>query len=168
MISTTLEERHWLLRNLAQGLIEYMSVTRPPVPVEEMLKHPPSIYERDFGVVDMYSSIWDATFARPPNRRGSIFVCIDIKPDKRHYALARETLTALITSEHGRRMGLCELFAPFILESADYFARQLLAPDSMVKAYRMQNGNQENFGQEFQLPARAAKKRWNEDGASAA
>ena len=62
MISTTREERRWFVRNLAQGLADYTGASEPPVPVEEMLKHPPEIYQNDFGVVDMYSSLWDILF----------------------------------------------------------------------------------------------------------
>ncbi len=69
MITITQEEREWFLRNLARGLVEYMGATNPPVEVEEMLQHPPGVFAFDFGVVDMYSNLWDATFARPPSRR---------------------------------------------------------------------------------------------------
>ena len=66
MIQVTREERHWFLRNMAQALVDYAGAAEPPVPVEELLKHPPAAYQEDFGVVDMYSNLWDATFARPP------------------------------------------------------------------------------------------------------
>jgi len=97
MIPITREERQWFLRNLAQGLVDYMGVVEPPVPVEDLLRNPPLLYDSDFGVVDMYSNLWDATFARPPSQRGSIFVRIDLEPEERRFVLARETLSALIT-----------------------------------------------------------------------
>ena len=133
MIAITREEREWFLRNLAYGLIEYMGATNPPIEVEEMLQHPPPVYGFDFGVVDMYSNLWDATFARPPSRRGSIFVRINLPPHQRRFALAREILSALITSKHGQAMGLGDLLMENLQESAEYFARHLLAPEPMVE-----------------------------------
>lgn len=162
MNPVTKEERHWFLRTVALGLFEYTGSAEPPVPVEDVLRHPPAIYEQDFGVVDMYSNLWDATFARPPNQRGSIFVRIDLAADDRRYALARETLSALITSKHGRNMGLADLLLSDLWDSAEYFARHLLAPQSMVDAYRARDGDEAGFGKAFGLPSRAAAARWEE------
>jgi hypothetical protein len=162
MIPVTREERHWFLRTVALGLYEHTGAAGPPVPVEEMLKHPPAAFEADFGVVDMYSNLWDATFARPPNQRGSVFVRIDLPGDERRYALARETLSALITSKHGRSLGLADLLLSDLWESAEYFARHLLAPEALVEAYRVRNGDELEFGKAFGLPARAAASRWEE------
>lgn len=162
MILTSREERQWFLRNLAFGLYEYLGVAAPPVPVEELLKHPPEILSEDLGVVDMYSNLWDATFARLPNQSGSIFVRIDLASDERRYVLAREILSALITSSQGRSLGLPELLLSDLRESAEYFARQLIAPEILVAAYRKRGGGQREFGQAFGLPAHAAMARWDD------
>ena len=45
MIQVTREERHWFLRNMAQALVDYTGAAEPPVPVEELLKHPPEAYQ---------------------------------------------------------------------------------------------------------------------------
>ncbi len=160
MISITREECQWLLRNLARGLVEYLGVAEPPVPVEELLQHPPDLFDMDFGVVNMYSHLWDATFARTPSQRGSIFVRIDLAPEDRRFSLARETLTALITSEHGRAMGLPDLLLPRLREWAEFFARHLLAPDPLVEAYRRSGGSEERFAEVFAVPPRVADLRW--------
>src|SRR3970040_2876144 len=102
MIQITREERHWFLENAARALIEHIGAAEPPVPIEDILDHPPEAYQEDFGVVDIYSNLWDATFARPPGQRGGIFVRVDLDPKKRRHALARETLSAMITSKQGR------------------------------------------------------------------
>lgn len=162
MISITPEEGKWLLRNLARGLVEYLGVVEPPVPVEELLEHPPGLYGMDFGVVNMYSHLWDATFARTPSQRGSIFVRIDLPPDERRYALAREVLTALITSDHGRAMGLPELLLPNLREWAEYFARQLLVPDVLVEAYSQHGGDADGLADAFHVPPKIAAQRWEE------
>ena len=54
-----------------------------------------------------------------------IFVRIDLPPDERRFSLARETLTALVTSEHGRALGLSDLLLPRLREWAEFFARHL-------------------------------------------
>ena len=160
MIPFTREEREWFLRNLARGLAEYLGSAEPPIDVEGMLKQPPPLYDADFGVVDMYSNLWDATFARPPSQRGSIFVRIDLKPEDRRFALAREVLSALITSKHGRALGLPDLLLHHLRESAEYFARFLLVPDMMLEAYRKQGGKKQGMAEAFQIPPRIAAVRW--------
>ena len=141
MIQITREERHWFLRNAARALLDYTGAAEPPVPVEELLQHPPAVYRDDFGVVEMYSNLWDATFARPPGQRGSIFVRVDLEPKNRRHALARETLSAMITSKHGRDLGMPDLLMSELKDSAETFAAQLLAPEEMVEAYRKQGGD---------------------------
>lgn len=160
MIPVTQDERQWLLRQLALGLVEYLGVTEPPVPVEQLLRNPPALYDDDFGVVDMFSNLWDATFARPPSQRGSIFVRMDLDKENRRYALARELLSALITSKHGRKMGLSELLLPNLRESAEYFASQLLAPEPLVDAYQAQGGDDRGFASAFKIPEQIAEERW--------
>lgn len=162
MILTTLEERQWFLRNLAFGLYEYLGVASPPVPVEELLKHPPEVLSEDLGVVDMYSNLWDATFARLPNQTGNVFVRVDLQSEERRYVLAREILSALITSNQGRALGLSDLFLSDLRESAEYFARQLAAPEILVMAYRKRGGGPEEFAKVFGLPAQVAAARWDD------
>lgn len=159
MISVTREEREWFLRNIAQGLVEYMGVVKPPVPIEEMLRHPPAVFNYDFGVVDMYSNLWDATFARPPSRRGSIFVRINLPPDQRRYALARETLSALITSNHGREMGLAELLMDTLQDSAEYFARHVLSPRPLVEVFQNRKDQGATLADTFAIPEEVADAR---------
>src|SRR3972149_2711948 len=152
MISITREECQWLLGNLARGLVEYLGVVEPPVPVEEMLEHPPGNFDMDFGVVNMYSHLWDATFARPPSQRGSSFVRIDPNPEERRYSLAREALTAVVTGEHGRVLGLPDLLLSSLREWGEYFARQLLAPDALVDAYRDSGGDEDHRAGALPIP----------------
>ncbi len=160
MISVNREERNWLVRNLALGLVDYLGVAEPPVPVEELLKYPPDLYRRDLGLVEMYSRLWDATFARPIGRRGSIFVRVDLSNDKRRFALAREVLSALITSSHGRLLGLPQLLIEGICESGEYFARMLLVPERMKVAYITSGGSEEGLAEAFEIPPPIAAKRW--------
>ncbi|HLE23196.1 MAG TPA: ImmA/IrrE family metallo-endopeptidase [Anaerolineales bacterium] len=161
----TREERHWFLHCLAQGLYEYMGAAAPPIPVEGLLQHPPDVYRDDFGVVDMYSTLWDATFARPPNGRGSVFVRIDLSPAERRLALARELLSALITSRHGRGMGLVQLLMADLKDSAEYFARCLVVPEPLFRAFRRREGKLADLAEAFGIPAGAAQLRWEDSPA---
>jgi hypothetical protein len=163
MKSFTREERDWFLRTLAQGLVEYMGIAEPPVPVEEILRHPPEIFGADFGVVDMYSNLWDATFARPPSKRGSVFIRADLSPKDRRFALAREMLIAMVTSKHGKELGLQALVMDDLQDAAEYFARSLLAPEPLINAYRKRNGGRNRFSDTFELREDAADKSWEEN-----
>lgn len=162
MILIAPDERRWLLRNLALGLVEYLGVAEPPVPVEALLRHPPRPLREDLDLIEMYSNLWDATFARLTDRRGSIFVRIGLPSRERRFALAREVLRAVVTSEHGRAMGLPEILLPELQESAEYFARQFLAPDALVGAFCRRGGKQDQFGAAFDVPESAAGARWEE------
>ncbi len=162
MIMIAPEERRWLLRNLALGLVEYLGVAEPPVPVEALLHHPPQVLREDLDLVEMYSNLWDATFARLTDRRGSIFVRIGLPSHERRFALARELLRALVTSEHGRAMGLPEVLVPELQESAEYFARHFLAPEALMAAYRKGGGRLDQFGETFDLPVPVAASSWEE------
>lgn len=156
------EERRWLLRNLALGLVEYLGVAEPPVPVEALLHHPPPVFRDDLDLVEMYSNLWDATFARMTDRRGSIFVRIGLSSCDRRFALARELLRAVVTSDHGRAMGLPEMLLPDLEECAQYFAQHFLAPETLVAAFRRNGASLQQFSDTFDLPPRVAAYRWEE------
>jgi hypothetical protein len=163
MIPITREEREWFLKNLARSFVDYLGAKGPPVEVEELLENPPPVFDADFGVVDMLSNMWDATFARSPHQQGSIFVRADLTPEERRYVLAREMLSALVTSKHGRMLGMSELILPHLRESAAFFARYLLVPDEMLNGYRSNGGDDAQFAQEFQIPSQIAAARWIDD-----
>lgn len=162
MTPATREEREWLLGNIAHAFCDYMGAVEPPVPIEDMLKHPPDTYKNDFGVVDMHSNLWDATFARPLSQKGNIFVRKDLSSERRRFALARETLSAVITSKHGRSLGLMDMFISDLLDSGERFAARLLAPEPMVGAYRQQGGDERGLAGRFDIPGSVASKRWEE------
>ena len=162
MMVCTKKERQWFLQNIAQGLVDYLGVMGPPVPVEDLLKNPPALFDSDFGVVEMNSELWDATFARLPDQSGHVFIRSDLDPEARRYALAREMLSALITSKHGQRMGLFELVEPHLKESAEFFARIFLAPPRLLYRFCKDDGAVMKMVEEFIIPLHAASKRYDE------
>jgi hypothetical protein len=162
MITCTKKERQWFLQNIAQGLVDYLGVMGPPVPIEDLLINPPALYDSDFGVVEMNSELWDATFARLPDQSGHVFVHSNLDTEARRFALARETLSALITSKHGQKMGLFQLVEPHLRESADFFARILLAPPRLLNRFCADDSSVMRMVAEFKIPIHAASKRCEE------
>ena len=162
MIPCTKEERQWFLQNIAQGLVDYLGVMVPPVPIEDLLNNPPALFDSDFGVVEMISKLWDATFARLPDQSGHVFIHSDLDPEARRFALAREMLSALITSKHGQRMGLFELVEPHLKESAEFFARILLAPPRLLCRFYKDDRAVMKMVEELIIPLHAASKRCDE------
>jgi len=69
----------------------------------------------------------------------------------------------LVTSGHGRAMGLPKILVPELQECAEYFAGQLLAPEALVAAYRKRGGGAAQFGERFDLPGPVAAARWEEN-----
>ncbi|GMR10659.1 MAG: hypothetical protein BMS9Abin28_1480 [Anaerolineae bacterium] len=136
MIDPTDEERRWFLRNLAHGLIEYLGVAHPPVWIESLLKHPPPVYEDAFGILPDRSGTFAPLYERRVYRKGSITRPLDLPIDERCFCLARELLIILGSSSHGHRLGLPEFLLQHLETAQDYFERVLLAPDSLVSAYR--------------------------------
>ena len=162
MRSNDQEERKKILRILALTFIKYIEAVGPPINVEKMLKDPPKAFQEDFGIVEIYSNLWDAIFARPTSQRGSIFVSPTLPPDKRRFALAREILSALIDSTLGQATGLGEVLKGDLQESAEYFAGHLLAPNPMLETYRANGGNESSFANAFGIPEEIADQRWRE------
>jgi hypothetical protein len=162
MMPVTLEERHWLLRNLANGLVEHLGTREPPVWVEELLQRPPRVFADDFGLAEAGWSFTDAIFHRSRGGNGRILVHSELPLDERRYAIAREVLVAMLGTDHGVAIGLPGMLIGDVRESAEYFARHLLTPDSLVRAYRLQGKDLRGFAETFLIPPRIATLRWDE------
>ncbi len=158
MTQCTQEERFWLVRNLALGLVQYMDVAFPPVWVENLIKNPPDIFQ-DFAR-KISTGRWDAIYQKQIYKNGKCTRPLDLPIDERRYAIAREILVAMGGSSHGRIMGLPEILLPHLEESQDYFARVLLAPDPLVATYRKQGRDLRGFAETFLMPADIATQRW--------
>ncbi len=160
MIQCTQEERYWLIRNLAHGLVTYLRVAYPPVWVENLIKSPPEVYQ-DFER-KVSTGRWDAIYQKQIYRNGSCSRPHDLPIDERRYAIAREILVAMGGSRHGRAMGLPEILLPHLEDCQDYFARVLLAPDALVAAYRRQGRDLRGFAETFLMPSAVAAIRWDD------
>ncbi len=162
MIEITNQEHLWLICCLSQGLVDFLGVDEPPIPLENLLHAPPEILKDNLNLLESGLSWLDATFARTLRRSGTIFVNPDLPPDQRRFSIARELLAALVTSEHGVKLGLGEIISEDIRHSANYFAMTLLTPCPMVKAYRENGGKLRGFAEAFGIPAKVAARRWEE------
>lgn len=162
MIQATREEQHWLLRNFAIGLVDYLNAIYPPVWVENLLKYPPPLYTGLFSKVRSSNGDWNSIYDRPIYLTGLTSRPWELSIDERRFAIAREILIALGESRHGRNMGLPDLLMNHLEESQDYFARVLLAPDSLVATYRRQGRDIRGFAETFLIPTRIAIARWED------
>lgn len=162
MIRATREEREWLLRNLALGLVDYLDAIYPPIWIENILKHPPVLYAGLFSKIRASEGDWSPIYERPIYQNGRTTRPWELPIDERRYAIAREVLIAVGGSRHGRDMGLPELLLAHLDDSQDYFARVLLAPDPLVSTYRRQGKDLRGFAETFLIPTRIALRRWED------
>jgi hypothetical protein len=162
MIQATRDERNWLLRNFALGLVEYLGAVYPPVWVENLLKQPPPVYTSLFARVRPLHTDWNPIYEQPIYKNGRGTRPWELPIDERRYAIAREILVALGGSSYGREMGLPELLVTHLEDCQDYFARVLLAPDPLVAYYRKQGKDLRGFAETFLLPTRIAAERWQD------
>ena len=162
MIQVTREERYWLLRNFALGLVDYLGAAFPPVWVVNLLKQPPPIYTSLFAKVRPSNGGWNQIYERPIYKDGRTTRPWELPIDERRYAIAREILIALGGSSYGRDMGLPELLITHLEECQDYFGRVLLAPDQLVASYREQGQDLRGFAETFLIPTRIAADRWED------
>ncbi|HLC06273.1 MAG TPA: hypothetical protein VJK02_24835 [Anaerolineales bacterium] len=162
MTQVTPEERHWLLRNMAIGLVSHLGVTTPPIWIETLLRHPPAVYADVFGVIDAGPTSWDLATVRPIYEDNRIRIPYDLPLDEHRFALARHTMIVLCGCQYGRLLGLPEFTLKDFWDSQNYFARVLLAPDQLVDAYRRQGKDLRGFAETFLIPPRIATIRWQD------
>ena len=162
VIRVTREEREWLLRNLAHGLVDYLGAIYPPIWIENILKHPPVLYAGLFSKIRASEGDWSPIYERPIYQNGRTTRPWELPIDERRYAIAREILIALGGSGHGRDLGLPELLLTHLEDSQDYFARVLLAPDPLISAYRRQGKDLRGLAETFLIPTRIAQQRWED------
>jgi hypothetical protein len=162
MFLTTQEERRWFVQNLALGLISHLEILHPPVPVEEILRNPPTIFVNPpTHLLGTYNT-WEETLKRPIYIGGRVIIPGDLPEDERRYAIAQGIMLAIGESDHGKNMGLSQLLSPYLWELKDYFARILLAPDPLIVTYRQSGGRFDDFAKSFFIPPRIAVIRWEE------
>lgn len=162
MIQATREERQWLLRNFALGLVDHLGAIYPPVWIENLLKNPPAVYTSLFSKVRAANGSWSPIYERPLYKDGRTSRPSELSIDERRFAISREILIALGGSRHGRDLGLPEVLITHLEESQDYFARVLLAPDPLVSSYRKQGRDIRGFAETFLIPTRVASERWDD------
>lgn len=120
-----------LIESLAHGLLRLYGVTRPPVPIFEMLEHPPAGMERDLDLC-LGLPFGEAIYLRLLNGQGTVFVNPALPNDRQRYASAGALLIGLLHSPGGRALspGLTPDHYPE--EATDYFARCLLLPAQLL------------------------------------
>jgi hypothetical protein len=120
-----------LAESMASGLVKYYEVVRPPVPIFEMVRRPPTGLERHLSLC-LALPYSDAIYLRLLNGQGTIFVNPRISWAHQRYATARALLVGLFNTPGGRALGLGVTPVQFPDEIADYFARCLLLPAELL------------------------------------
>ena len=162
MLFTTLEERLWYVRNLALGLVSYLSVTEPPVFVENLLRYPPAAFKEPQDQHKLNDVVWQRILSNSTYIVDNKVISADLPIEEKRYTIAREFICAVSVTQQGREMGLDMILDSYSFELQDYFARVLLTPDDLLRAYRMRGGRYEDFAETFIIPARIAAIRWQE------
>jgi len=120
---------------LANALLYYYHVERPPVPIEEMLLMPPPDLAGDLALV-RWAPYVGYMYRRGLSQRGAVYVHPKLEPIEQRMAMASGLFLGLRNSEGGQAVGLkqsvvsedaqveSELFARYILMPA-----HLLPPD---------------------------------------
>lgn len=147
---------------MAIGLVSHLGVTSPPVWIENLLRHPPTVYAEVFSVIDAGPTGFDVASVRIDQKDLQIRIPHDLPLDERRFALARETMIVMCGCPYGRHLGLPEFIYKDFWDSQNYFARVLLAPDQLVDAYRQQGKDLRGFAETFLIPPRIATIRWRD------
>jgi hypothetical protein len=146
-----------LAESLANGLLEHYAVSRPPVPVFEMVRRPPAGLERHVSLC-LALPYSDAIYLRLLNGQGTIFVNPRISWVQQRFATARAMLVSLFNTPGGRALGLGLAPAQFPDETADYFARCLLIPHNLLPGdWRDQPASE--LARTFEVPPEVAAQR---------
>lgn len=120
-----------LLESLACGLLDHYRITRPPVPVLEMLQSPPAGLERDLDLC-MALPYGDAAHIRLLNGQGVVFLNPALTPARQRCASAREMLHGLCSSRIGQHLGLSAWSRLPSQAASLFFARCLLMPSALL------------------------------------
>ena len=152
-------ERQDIVRDVALELVDHMGVTKPPVWIENLLKNPRLVYVDRLSLEETFVEVLDALYVWSD---GELLVPQDMPLVERRFALASELFNIMTTGIINRLEGLAKLLVPELGEYASYFARVLLAPDSLVHAYQIQGYALDDFANAFLIPNRIAVERWQD------
>ena len=162
MANLTEAERQEIVRDIALDLVGHMSVTEPPVWVENLLKNPPSVCSNQLCLVNTLADVLDALYVWSKGGSGEILVPKEMPLVERRFALANELFNTMTTTLIERVKGLAKLLVPELGDYASYFARIFLAPDHLVNEYRKQGNPLHHFADTFLIPNRIAIERWHD------
>lgn len=155
-----LDERFWLMRNLALGIVEHLEIQRPPVKIEGLLAAPPMALEK---VIPRISRCLQSDGPCEATGDQSLPDCQTPAWEgsaECRYCACRRMLAMFAWEQHGRGMGLPMILAQDAEDCQDYFARVILAPDALVHRYRSEGRKLGEFANAFVIPHRVAFMRW--------
>jgi hypothetical protein len=120
-----------LAESLASGFLRQYEVERPPVPIFDMVRQPPEGLERHLSLC-LALPYSDAIYLRLLNGQGTIFVNPRLAGPLQRFATAKALLMGLFNTPGGQALGLGIMSLELPGETAEYFARCLLMPASLM------------------------------------
>jgi hypothetical protein len=116
---------------IVAALLDRYQVTRPPVPMREILDSPPPDLARDLSLTESLP-FGDALWMRLASGQGAVFVNPAISEAQRRYGMARAMYLGLCTSRGGRAAGLPQVPNTELSSQMDLFARRLLLAPALL------------------------------------
>lgn len=162
MTNLTELERKQIVRGLALALVDHMGIENPPVWVESLLKDPPTVYADKFPLIKILHKVLEVIFVWSSDQGSDLLIPSDLPLVERRFIIAQELLNGLMHGLNEQAEGLSKLLLPDLRDTANYFARVLLAPDPMVEAYREEGRDLKGFAETFLIPDRIASERWQD------
>ena len=159
MANLTTVERQAIVRQMALDLVAHMHVQEPPIWVENLLKNPPQVAGGAIDLSEIMAEVLDSAYFPSETVENDLLVPASLPLPERRFSLALGLLRVVMNKLYAQADGLALLILPNLQDSAEYFARVLLAPDPLVLAYRRTHPDSQDLAQTFLIPTRVANLR---------
>ncbi len=117
---------------LANALLHFYRIERPPVPIEEMLLTPPPDLASDLALV-RWAPWVGYMYRRGLSQRGAVYVHPKLEPIEQRMAMASGLFLGLRDSEGGKAIGLGQAIVSEDAQvESELFARYLLMPAHLL------------------------------------
>lgn len=149
----------FLVECLAMGLLQAYGVEGPPVPVQEMIRHPLPIFER-LTLLELNLGLYDAAYRSLLD--GSHLIVVDlVKPQPiQRASMARELYVAFCHSPRATELNWPDRGQAYAY--GDLFARCLLMPAPWIRRAYVEGMSAQEVAVHFEVPVRMAVQRLSE------
>jgi hypothetical protein len=144
---------------LAWGLLRAYDIKTPPVPVEEMLKHPIPVFEQ-ITLLEMNLGLYKAAYRSCLDGSRLIVVDPTVPLDIRRESIARELYVAFCFSPQAPKLFRQKQFRMY----SDFFSRCLLMPSNWIQQACYEAISVEGLATRFGTSIRTTSQRLTEIG----